>query len=170
MWKAQIAGKYVGLPVEVPAFQFGVDNKTPQFAEKNPLQKIPVLETPEGCVFESNAIARYFARQPGSKIYGSSPFEAALIDQWIDFAANEIELPASAWLYPIFEIVPYNEEVLITSIHYNSFGTKLTLFLKGHQESQGRCQEGSWYLEQAPHLQDFPRRREHFFGWHCPDI
>jgi len=111
VWKAQIAGNFTGLQIEAPAFQIGVDNKTPEFAAKFPLQKVPALETPEGPLFESNAIARYAARYGGSsKIYGSSPYEASLIDQWIDFSANEIELPASAWLYPIFEIVPFNAE------------------------------------------------------------
>jgi len=28
----------------------------------------------------------------------------------LDFAANEVELPAAAWLYPIWEIVPFNAE------------------------------------------------------------
>jgi elongation factor 1-gamma len=111
VWKAQIAGKFTGLEIEYPAFQVGVDNKTPEFAAKFPLQKVPALETPEGPLFESNAIARYAARYGGSsKIYGSSAYEASLIDQWIDFSANEIELPAAAWLYPIFEIVPFNAE------------------------------------------------------------
>jgi elongation factor 1-gamma len=111
VWKAQIAGNFTGLQIEVPDFQIGVDNKTPEFAAKFPLQKVPALETPEGPLFESNAIARYAARYGGnSKIYGSSAYESSLIDQWIDFSANEIELPASAWLYPIFEIVPFNAE------------------------------------------------------------
>jgi len=110
VWKAQIAGKYVGIDIETPAFEVGKDNKTKEFAEKFPVQKVPVLETPEGVLFESNAIARHVARQPNSKIYGSSSFEAALIDQWIDFATNEIELPAAAWLFPILEIVPENRE------------------------------------------------------------
>jgi len=111
VWKAQIAANYTGLELEVPPFQVGVDNKTPEFAAKNPLQKVPVLETPEGCIFESNAIARYAARHgDATKIYGSSAYEASLIDQWLDFAANEVELPAAAWLYPIFEIVPFNAE------------------------------------------------------------
>jgi elongation factor 1-gamma len=59
VWKAQIAGKFTGLEIEAPAFQIGVDNKTPEFAAKFPLQKVPALETPEGPLFESNAIARY---------------------------------------------------------------------------------------------------------------
>lgn len=61
MWKAQIAGNFTGLQIEAPAFQIGVDNKTPEFAAKFPLQKVPALETPEGPLFESNAIARYGA-------------------------------------------------------------------------------------------------------------
>jgi elongation factor 1-gamma len=109
VWKAVIAGKYVGVTIETPAFQIGVDNKTKEFAEKNPLQKVPVLETPEGCLFESNAIARYVARQ-GTSLYGANAFEASQIDQWIDFSANEIELPSAAWLFPILEIVPFNKD------------------------------------------------------------
>ena len=34
----------------------------------------------------------------------------ALVDQWIDFASNEIELPSAAWIYPILDIVPENRE------------------------------------------------------------
>ncbi|PRQ20567.1 putative thioredoxin-like protein [Rosa chinensis] len=37
----------------------GVSNKTPQFLKMNPIGKVPVLETPDSPVFESNAIARY---------------------------------------------------------------------------------------------------------------
>jgi elongation factor 1-gamma len=66
------------------------------------------LDAPEGPVFESNAIARYVARQ--GKLYGANNYEAAVIDQWIDFASNEIELPSAAWLYPILDIVPENRE------------------------------------------------------------
>jgi len=110
VWKAQIAGKYVGVEIETPAFEMGKDNKSKEFLAKFPVGKVPVLETPEGPVFESNAIARYVARQHNSKLYGSSGYEAALIDQWIDFASNEIELPSAAWIYPILEIVPENRE------------------------------------------------------------
>ncbi|KAL6074491.1 Elongation factor 1-gamma [Balamuthia mandrillaris] len=110
VWKAQIAGKYVGVEIETPAFKIGVDNKTKEFLAKNPLGKVPVLETPEGCIFESNAIARYVARLGSSSLYGSNTFEAGLIEQWIDFSANEIELPGAAWLFPILGLVPNNED------------------------------------------------------------
>nr|MCH1923042.1 glutathione S-transferase N-terminal domain-containing protein [Shewanella ferrihydritica] len=59
-FKALIAAEYSGVKVElVKNFQMGVSNKTPEFLKMNPIGKIPVLETPDGPVFESNAIARY---------------------------------------------------------------------------------------------------------------
>jgi len=111
VFKAQIAGKYNGVVVEAPAFNFGTDNKTPEFLKtKNPLGKVPVLETPDGPVFESNAIVRHVGRLGKNRLYGNTPYEGALVDQWIDFTANEIELPAAAWLYPIMGFIPNNPE------------------------------------------------------------
>lgn len=108
-FKAQIAAKYVGAgEIKIPDFQFGVDNKKDDFLKKNPLGKVPTLETPEGCIWESNAIARYVARLGNNSIYGKTPFEAGLIDQWIDFSSGEIDLPAAAWIYPIFGFVANN--------------------------------------------------------------
>ena len=61
-FKILIAAEYTGVEVEVPEFKVGEDNKKPEYLAKNPLGKIPTLETPEGCLFESNACARYIAR------------------------------------------------------------------------------------------------------------
>jgi elongation factor 1-gamma len=108
-WKAQIAAEYAGVKVNVPAFEMGKDNKTKEFADKNPVQKVPTADTPDGPLFESNAIARYVARK-GGKLFGSNEYEAGLVDQWIDFATSEIDLPSAAWLLPIFDIVPENRE------------------------------------------------------------
>jgi len=110
VYKALIAARYNAVELEVPPFNFGVDNATPDFKKKNPLGKVPVLETPDGkYLWESNAIARYIARLDNrANLYGSSTYEAGLIDQWIDFSVSQIELPAAAWLYPIFRIVENN--------------------------------------------------------------
>jgi len=78
--------------------------------QKNPLGKVPVLETKDGCIAESNAIARYVARLDSkTHLFGSSDYEAALVEQWIDFAVTEIELPAKIWLYPIFGFMENNQ-------------------------------------------------------------
>jgi len=43
--------------------------------------KFPCLETPDGTVFESASIARYFARlNPDTKLAGVGPYEQALVD------------------------------------------------------------------------------------------
>jgi len=110
VWKSLIAAEYVGIQIETPPFNIGTDNKSKEFLAKFPVGKIPALETPEGTIFESNAIARHVARQGHSKLYGSSLIEAAQVDQWIDFSANEIELPSAAWIFPILNIVPFHKE------------------------------------------------------------
>lgn len=110
VFKALIAAKYAGILIETPTFNFGVDNKTPEFLAKNPLGKVPVLETEEGTIFESNAIARYVARLGNAHLYGANDFEAGLVDQWLDFAVGEIDLPASVWLYPILGLIENNPQ------------------------------------------------------------
>jgi len=110
-WKGLVAAKYAGVEVETtPEFKMGVDNKTPEFLAKNPLGKVPVLETDEGSIFESSAIARHFARISGTPLLGSTEYEEALVNQWVDFAASEIDLPAGVWLYPILGYIEFNAE------------------------------------------------------------
>jgi elongation factor 1-gamma len=101
--KALIAAKYGNIEIELtPEFEMGKDNKTAEFLSKNPLGKVPVLETKEGCIWESNAIARYVARlDPNTKLFGSNAFENALVEQWLDFAGAEVTLPLRVWIYPI---------------------------------------------------------------------
>lgn len=111
-FKALIAAQYVGIDINVPPFVMGKDNKTPEFLQDvNPLGKVPALSTPSGGLWESNAIARYVARQNDNKagLYGKCAYNASLIDQWLDFATNELNLAVSAWIYPIFEYMPHNQ-------------------------------------------------------------
>jgi len=108
--KALIAAKYGGIEVHQHAVQIGTDTRTPEFLAKNPLGKVPVLETDEGFIFESNAIARYIARlDEHTHLLGANDYESGLVDQWLDFALSEIELPAKVWLYPIFGLMEVNQ-------------------------------------------------------------
>ncbi|CAN4077867.1 unnamed protein product [Withania somnifera] len=108
-FKALIAAEYTGVKVQLTKdFQMGVSNKTPQFLEMNPLGKIPVLETPDGPVFESNAIARYVTKlKPDNPLFGSSLIEYAQIEQWNDFSATEVDVNIARWLYPRLGYFPY---------------------------------------------------------------
>jgi len=101
--KSLIAALYNGVAIQVPTnFEMGKDNKSPEFLALNPNGKVPLLETPEGAVFESNAIFRYVLRSSlATSLYGATPLQAAQVDQWIDWSACELELAVAAWVYPI---------------------------------------------------------------------
>lgn len=91
--------------------EFGTaDNKTAEFLTKSPLGRVPVLETPHGCIFESNAIARYVARmRRDTELCGATFFDGAQVDSWMDFCTHELELPATVWYYPVIGYMPHND-------------------------------------------------------------
>lgn len=73
---------------------------------------MPVLETEEGSIWESNAIARYVARlDENTQLLGSNEYENSLVDQWLDFTSGEIDLPAACWLLPIQGHMENNQTV-----------------------------------------------------------
>ncbi|XP_047310948.1 elongation factor 1-gamma-like [Impatiens glandulifera] len=140
-FKALIAAEYSGIQVDLaPNFQMGVTNKTPEFLKMNPIGKIPVLETPNGAIFESNAIARYVTRlKPNNPLYGSSSIEYGQIDQWVDFATLEIDAHLGTWFRPRMgygAYLPPAEEAAITALKraLGALNTHLTsnTFLVGH--------------------------------------
>jgi elongation factor 1-gamma len=80
-FKALIPAQYNDVAVEVPDFKMLEDNKKPEFLAKNPLGKVPVLETDQGCLFESNAIARYIARtRRDTKLFGNTFYQSVSVD------------------------------------------------------------------------------------------
>ncbi|XP_071733650.1 elongation factor 1-gamma-like [Rutidosis leptorrhynchoides] len=140
-FKSLIAAEYAGVEVKwADNFEMGVSNKTPEFLKMNPIGKVPVLETPDGPVFESNAIARYVARlKTDTALFGSSPIEYGQIEQWIDFASLEIDTNLLAWLRPRFGFATYLapvEEASITALKraLGALNTHLAghTFLVGH--------------------------------------
>jgi len=101
-FKARITAEYAGVKLNLaPNFVMGESNKSPEFLKMNPIGKIPVLETPEGAVFESNVIARYVARLKGDNtLFGSSLIDYAHVEQWIDFSSIEIDANVMRWYFP----------------------------------------------------------------------
>jgi elongation factor 1-gamma len=112
-FKILIAAEYNNVDIAfTPDFKIGVDTKTEEFKKLSPTGKVPVLNTPQGALSESNAIARYIARyQRDSELYGCSFFESGQVDSWIDFCSHDLELPVSMWIYPVFGYMPYNAAV-----------------------------------------------------------
>nr|QDK54758.1 translation elongation factor [Polygonum cuspidatum] len=140
-YKALIAAEYTGVRVELAKdFKMGESNKTPDFLKMNPIGKVPVLETPEGPVFESNAIARYVARlNADSTLYGSSLIDYAHVEQWMDFASMEIDANIARWLFPRLGFIahlPLAEEFGISQLKRSleALNTHLAsnTFLVGH--------------------------------------
>lgn len=142
-FKILIAAEYNGVSIDVPAFTAGTDNKTPAFLAKSPMGRVPVLDTPAGSINESNAIARYVANmRRDTELMGSTFFDSAKVDSWVDFCAHEIELPACVWYYPAFGYMPANDaatakakEDLANALKVLEKHLKDKTFLVGHKVS-----------------------------------
>lgn len=109
-FKALIAAEYSGVSVET-------SDDLSNVAALSPLGKAPVLATPKGAVWESNAIARHVARigRGDAALTGNDVYEAAAVDSWMDFCVNELELPATVWWYPVAGYMPFSEKAYAKS-------------------------------------------------------
>jgi len=101
-FKAQIAAQYNGVKLTAKNIELGKDNVKPEYLAKSPAGRVPLLETADGAIFESNAIARYVAKiRRDTELAGRTFFETAQVDAWMDFCSHEVELPVTMWVYPI---------------------------------------------------------------------
>merc|ERR1719333_714091 len=86
--KMLVAAEYAGLDVEIP-----------KNVGKDEIGRIPVLETDAGCIFSTGAIARYLSRlRRDVGLYGSNLLESGMIDSWVEFSTNELEVPLNTWV------------------------------------------------------------------------
>ena len=86
--KIELFAKFTNIPLEterIPQDQW----KSAEYLKKHPLGKVPTLETPEGCIYESHAILRFLAIKAG-KFYGNTAAETATIDQWLEFYNTQL--------------------------------------------------------------------------------
>lgn len=75
----------------------------PAFLARNPNAMVPVLVDRDFTLWESNAICRYLARQyGGSKLLPAYAQQAALVEQWMDWQATELN---NAWRYAFMALV-----------------------------------------------------------------
>ncbi|KAJ3693484.1 hypothetical protein LUZ60_008964 [Juncus effusus] len=91
-YKSLIAAEYGGVKVE----------------HVNVVEKVSVLETPDGPISESNSMARYIALKGDNTLCGSSVYEYAQIEQWVHFATTEIDEGIRRWIYPGMGAYPHN--------------------------------------------------------------
>lgn len=70
--------------------------------DKSPANVGPVLDTGAGYIFGTGAVLRWVARAAGaSGLYGNSNYDAAAVDQWVDYVSTALAPAASDWLTPI---------------------------------------------------------------------
>lgn len=74
--------------------------KSDEYLKVHPFGKLPSAETPEGPLYESNTICRYFARKSKS-LYGSNFYEEAQVDQWLDTIRTDFS-SAGRFVYSVF--------------------------------------------------------------------
>ncbi|TDL23562.1 elongation factor 1-gamma [Rickenella mellea] len=104
------------------------DNKKPEFTSKFPHGMLPAFEGKDGfCLTEGPAIARYFASlAPNSNLLGTSPKEAALVDQWVSFGDLEIH-PHTHYIAQLVygHMTPYHQSYYnaMAERQIRSFGT-----------------------------------------------
>lgn len=113
-----LVAAYAGIQLKLVNITIGNENETEEYRLNcHPLQRIPVLKTAEGYLFETNAIVRYLARTEvmlvavntgmdggvtNEKIphpqypvpyamYGHSLLETTAVDSWLDFAVTHVD-------------------------------------------------------------------------------
>ncbi|CBZ24627.1 conserved hypothetical protein [Leishmania mexicana MHOM/GT/2001/U1103] len=109
-----LVAAYAGIQLKLVPIQVGRENDTEEYRLNcHPMQRVPVMKTDEGYLFESNAMIRYLARTEvmlvsvsaganNEKIphpqypipyamYGHSLLESTQVDSWLDFAIMRID-------------------------------------------------------------------------------
>ncbi|CAE6473983.1 unnamed protein product [Rhizoctonia solani] len=130
---------------EAQGYVHGETNKTAEYKAKFLTGKIPALETKDGLtLFEGSAIARYIASlAPNSGLLGTSPTDAALVDQWVSFVDSEVQGPGYTLIALCRGTYPYSkpyETLLRGKIHdsltvLNNHLTDNTFFLSTNRIS-----------------------------------
>eukprot|EP00971_Amphidinium_carterae_P262612 5209292-Amphidinium_carterae.1 len=93
--KLHIVCKYVGVSVDA----------APDAGKAGQAGRIPVLETPQGCIFSSVAIMRYLSgMRRDVALCGQNLLESGQIDSWVEFCTHELEIPLAAWLLPVMGV------------------------------------------------------------------
>ncbi|MGK3734291.1 MAG: glutathione S-transferase [Bacillariaceae sp.] len=103
-----IAAEFTGIPVTVETN--GIEQS---IALKSPTGKAPILETQQGeVIYSSRSISRFIAglRRDTSLLGNGSLRQTSAIEDWMNWAQQEIELPATILYYFVSGFLPLNEE------------------------------------------------------------
>lgn len=89
--KVRYVANYLGIPYQFHRVNLAAgEHQEEGFLKINPLAKIPAIDDAGFKLGESNAIIRYLADKQQSPLYPHDLKERALVDQWLDHAAQHI--------------------------------------------------------------------------------
>ncbi|KAL3695887.1 hypothetical protein R1sor_009963 [Riccia sorocarpa] len=80
-------------------------HKKPEHLKLQPFGKIPVYQDGDITLFESRAITRYIATKyegQGTPLYGKTPTEKALVEQWVEVESQNYSPVTSALNFQLF--------------------------------------------------------------------
>ena len=94
----------LGLPFAREDWGAGLQSTAePAFLALNPNGMVPVLVDGDFVLWDSHAICRYLAhRYDGAALLPADPRQRALVDQWMDWQATELN---NAWRYAFMALV-----------------------------------------------------------------
>jgi glutathione S-transferase len=110
-----ITANFAGVKVE-EVFVTQEDLKSKEWKAKSLTGKTPMLETPEGNLVESAAIARYLASVGTGNLAGANAWETAQINQWVDYSHTTI----FPHLYPIIRAVFGHGDPVDSDVYNNA--------------------------------------------------
>ena len=118
------------------------EHKSPEFRAKNSMGQLPALELDDGtCISETVAICRYFEEtNPEPPLFGVTPVEKALVDQWIRRVEFAVMMPVgNFWRH-----AHPRTAALLTQ--FKDFGQSNAETYKGAQKYLNRELEGREFL------------------------
>jgi glutathione S-transferase len=117
----------------------------PQLLSSNPNALFPVIKDGDFTLWESNAICRYLAaRQPHRTLLPEDSQSRALVEQWMDWQAGELN---SAWRYAFLGLVrksPAHADAAAIAASVESWNKHMRI-LDAHFEHGGQFVTGEYF-------------------------
>jgi glutathione S-transferase len=117
----------------------------PQLRAQNPNAMVPVLQDGDFIIWESNTICRYLAaRQPHRTLLPEDPQARALVEQWMDWQATELN---TAWRYAFQALVrksAAHTDAAMTAASVESWNEHMRI-LDAHFQHGGQFVTGEYF-------------------------
>jgi glutathione S-transferase len=112
---------------------------------RNPNRQVPVIQDGEFVLWESNAICRYLVgKQPRSPLLPDDLTARALVEQWMDWQATELN---SAWRYAFYGLVrksPAHADPAAIAASVDAWNAKMRI-LDEHFQQGGQFITGEFF-------------------------